>query len=273
VKARRKRGRTALVWCALTGAGLSGCAGFWDDVTVREPIGKKFDRMIGRGPDPLETLRSSTDGDERARALEALREPLRYGGTPEDQDVAIRILSAAAKSERHALCRLAAIKALREYQDPRAVKALEDAYYAAGAFEPNQATFLKCQAVDALGATANPAAVEVLVRVLKEPPVAADASETEKEQSLDVRKAAARALGRFKQSDKANEALLVVLRTETDPALCGRAALSLSEATGKDLPPDAQAWADYLHKQPHDPTGVADKGGNGGGLMPAVWRK
>lgn len=250
MNASHGRGRAMLVWCALSCAGLSGCANFWDDLMVREPIGKKWDHLLGRYPDPLETLRSSTDGDERARALGALREPLRNGGTAEEQDQALTILATAAKSERHAVCRMAAIRTLRDYQDPRAVKALEDAYYNAGAFEPVQATYIKCQALDALGTTTNPSAVdhavEVLVRVLKEPPVAADAGEAEKDQGLDVRKAAAKALGRFKQAS-ATESLLVVLRTETDPGLRGRAALSLREVTGKEIGPDAQAWADYLH--------------------------
>jgi hypothetical protein len=137
---------------------------------------------------------------------------------------------------------------------------------------------IKCQAVDALGATVNPVAVppavEVLVRVLKEPPVAAEASETEKELGLDVRKTAARALGHFKQH-QASEALLVVLRTEGDIALRGRATMSLREITGKDLPPDAQAWAEALHSAPNaPPTGVAEQGGTNGNVLPAGgWRK
>jgi hypothetical protein len=270
-----RSGGAALIWCALTCVGLCGCANFWDDLWIRESAGKKFDRLTGRRPDPMEILRTSTDGDERAEALEHLQEPLRHGGTQEDQEVAIKILTAAAKSERYALCRKAAIKALRDYQDDRAVVALEGAYYNAGSFEPNQATFLKCQALDALGATGNPAAVKVLVSVLKEPPVANEASEAEKEQNLDVRKTAARALGHFKQT-QASDALLVVLRTETDVALKGRAAMSLREITGKELSTtDAQAWADALHNAPPaPPTRTVEKGGNGDSVQQAGgWRK
>ena len=54
---------------AVLGCGLSGCAGFWDDVTSRDFA---FKKMFVR-PEPLEVLKDSHDGDERAKALRALR--------------------------------------------------------------------------------------------------------------------------------------------------------------------------------------------------------
>src|SRR5207249_7802692 len=112
-----------------------------------------------------------------------------------EQDAILKILTAAAVSERQPLCRLAAIQTLGRFKDPRAVQALIDAFYQASTFSPDTTTVLRCQAVTALGKTGNPAAVELLARVVREPP--AEGSDQEKQQTLDVRIAAAGALGSF----------------------------------------------------------------------------
>jgi HEAT repeat protein len=257
-----------LVCTALAAVGVCGC-GAWDEITVKEPFKDKVHRLFGPEPDPLVVLRDSADGHDRARALRALREPSRYGGSAEDQDAAVKILASAASTERFAACRLAAIQTLRQYRDPRTVKALEDAYYRAGSFGPEIATVIRCQALEALGDTGQSAAVEVLVRVLKEPPVAAEGSETEKLQKNDERLAAARALGKFRHY-QATAALVQVLRSDEDIAMRSRAHESLREATGQDLPADAQAWADYLsHPRPEAP----ESGGLWNKVVPADWRK
>jgi HEAT repeat protein len=232
---------------AAVSLGLSGCAA-WDDITVHEPFDKKVHRLFSAKPEPLQVLAdSNSNGDERADALRRLREPLRYGGSQEDQDVAVKVLTTAARTELNALCRLAAIQTLRDYQDPRVVTGLVDAYFHATRFPPETATIIRCQALEALGVTGQPAAVETLVRVLRQPPVTAEAAEAERQQQMDERIAAARALGHFKQPQAA-EALVVVLRGEQDVALRDRAQESLQQMTGQDLPQDAQAWADYLHQ-------------------------
>src|SRR5262249_36635867 len=70
----------------------------------------------------------------------------------------------------------------------------------------------------------------------------------DQQQDMDQRIAAARALAHFPQYQAA-DALVSVLRTERDSvALRNRVHESLREMTGEDLPPDAQAWADFLHK-------------------------
>jgi hypothetical protein len=66
---------------------------------------------------------------------------------------------------------------------------------------------------------------------------------------LDVRLAAIRALGNYKDDTAAARALVGVLRTEKDVAVRGRAHESLVKITGRDLPPDGQAWADWLEKK------------------------
>src|SRR5262245_33320387 len=115
----RRRWVGSLVGPALLG--LAGCAGFWDDVTSRDFRVKN----LWTREDPLAVLKDSTDGDKRARALRQLREPKQQGGSDQEQDVVVKILTTAATSEKQALCRMAAISALRRFHDPRAVEALK----------------------------------------------------------------------------------------------------------------------------------------------------
>lgn len=226
---------------ALASLGLCGCAGFWDDVTSRNfHVQSLFVKS-----DPLVVLRDSNDGDERAKALRALQEPKQNGGTDEEQNALVQILTTAAVNERQPLCRLAAIQTLGRFKDPRAVQGLIEAFYQANSFSPETTTVLRCQALTALGKTENPVAVELLARVVREPP--AEGTEQEKQQTLDVRIAAARALGNFSQQ-QGTEALVHVLRTEKDVALRDRAHDSLQAVTGEKLPPDAQAWDNFLNQ-------------------------
>src|SRR5207237_5415126 len=131
------------------------------------------------------------------------------------------------------------------FKDPEAVKVLEEAYDRAGGFSPETANILRCQALDALGETGRPEAVELLVKVVREPPV--EGPEEDEQAKTDERIAAARALGHFKEY-QATEALAGVLRADQDVALRDRAAESLRTITGKDLPADYQAWSDFLNK-------------------------
>jgi hypothetical protein len=231
-----------------------GCAGFMDKVTSKDfEFGSLFVQT-----NPLVVLRDSTDGRARAEALRSLREPKQHGGTDQDQDLVVEVLTKAAWNEHYVFCRLAAINTLRQFKDPRAVEGLKEAYYRATSFPPDVATVIKCQALSALGDTSQPAAVELLVKVLREPPV--EGSETEKQQKMDERVAAARALGHFKHYE-ATEALVNVLKSEKDVALCDRVNESLQSATGKNFPPDYQVWADYLHQTgPRDTAVVENKG-------------
>jgi HEAT repeat protein len=226
--------------------------------------------------DPLQVLKNSTDGDKRSRAYRALQEPKQHGGSDQDQNVVIKILSDGATVEREPLCRLGAIAALRSFHDPRAVEILKEAYYKSGAapFSPDTTIVIKVQVLSALGETANPAAVELLVRVLREPPVLG--TDEERQHKMDERIAAARALGRFRDPQAAN-ALVEVLGKEKDVALRHRANDALQAATGQDLPPDAQKWQDYLQKNPLRGTEVVQEPGPVQKLMspvlPTGWRQ
>jgi HEAT repeat protein len=214
-----------------------GCAGFWDDVTSRDFT---FDSLFNK-PNPMVVLRDSPDGDKRAKALQALREPSQNGGTDADQDAVVKILIAAATADKQPLCRLAAIESLSHFKDPRAVPGLKEAFYNANSFLPDTATVVRCRALAALGETGSPDAMELLVRVVKEPQ--AEGSETDKQQALDVRIAAARALSHYNQQP-ALTALVQVLRTEKDVALRDRAHEALQTATGRYLAADDKAWED-----------------------------
>ena len=247
MNAHETRTRSSWLACLLVGTAcltLGGCADFWDDLTSRE---HHFGQMFKAPPDPLIVLRDDTDGDHRARALRALKEPQQYGGTQAQQDQIVAILCTAVVNERQPLCRLAAIESLSHFKDERAVEALKEAYYRASSFDPEKATVLRCSALRALGETHNSKAVSLLVHVVNEPP--AEGPNIDRQQVLDERIAAARALGNFHR-EQATKTLVGVLRTEQDVALRDRAAESLEHVTGQHLPTDAVAWDNYLQKNP-----------------------
>ena len=219
-------------------SGLAGCANF-DDFNF-----KKMNFEVFRDPEnPIEIIRNSKDGNLRARALQCLREPQAHGGSQKEQDVVVSLLVYSAANESQPWCRVAAISSLRKFKDPRAVEGLKDAYYKAGSFSPLTAANIRGQALSGLGETGSPAAIDILVRVLKEPPV--EGPNEDRQQKLNERIVAARALGHFKHY-QATAALVDILRTEKDPELLTPAHESLVEATGKNLPPDAQVWAEFL---------------------------
>ena len=143
-----------------------------------------------------------------------------------------------------------------------------DAYERASYFQrdrPDALETIQEQALQALGVNGNPVAVDLLVRVLKTPPVTG--TDKDKQNDLNQRIYAARALAHFPQYQAA-EALVSVLRTEQDVALRNRATESLQEITGQDLPPNAEAWADFLHKSGKE--GLAKKPSLGDKLLKLV---
>ena len=247
------RSRAAICCRLLVGLTLGlaacGCAGFWDEVTSRE---FKFKDVFKPAPEPMWVIRNSTDGDKKSKALRKLKEPLQNGGTQQQQDEVVAALVAGATEDPQPLCRMAAISTLQHFKDPRAAKALVDAYDRASYFQrerPEAMATIRCQALAALGVNGNPIGTPLLVEVVGAPQTVG--VEKEKQQSMDERIAAARALARFPQYQAA-EALVRVLRTDQDVALRNRAGESLREMTGQDLPTDAEAWAGFLHKSGND---------------------
>jgi HEAT repeat protein len=228
-------------WATL---GLGGCADLWDEVTSRD---RDLKTLVVK-PDPLVVLRDSSDGDKRAKAFAVLREPKQAGGSDRDQEFVLEVLTRAAESEPHFVARLAAVRKLGEFQDPRAVPALVEAYYKAGAYRPDKQkeSLLRCQALTSLGDVGHPSGMELLVRVLRQGPV--EGPEQDRQMALDERMAAARALARFRAYPAA-DVLAEVLRNEKDVALRACAHESLQACTGAALPADGQAWEDYLRAE------------------------
>src|SRR5262245_13094755 len=181
----------------LAGLGLfalasSGCAAtFWEDATAVSPTGKFKDTMALRWGflthkiDPMETLATSSDGDMRARAFRMLKEPKQTGGAERDQDYLVEMLASACKTEKQVICRVAAVEKLGEFKDPRAVKALTEAFYAPINFSDKNPV-VRTACLTSLGRIGDPAGLETLSEAAMRDP------------SMDVRIAAATALGHFK---------------------------------------------------------------------------
>jgi HEAT repeat protein len=244
---RQRLARPALAG-ALLGLLTAGC-----DATLN-PL------RWGRKEDPLTVLASDkAPGDKKARALSQLVEP-DVKLAPDRHKLYLEVLSRAATSDPQAYCRMMAIMTLGSWKDPQVVNVLEEAYYKSNAFAPEIATTLRCQTLQALGQTGQPAAVQVLVRVLREPPLdPTKAAEEDKQLSLDVKLAAARALGNFNVRT-GTEALIEVLRNEKDDGLRNAAHDSLQASTGKRLPAEVAAWEQWLSDPGPRPTGVAREG-------------
>jgi hypothetical protein len=215
-------------------SGLAGCAGpgFWDDVTSRDFHVKT---MFASAPPPMTVLRTSTDGDARATAMLALKEPKPNGGTDGEQDEVMAMLTKAAVADPQPLCRRAAIQALGRFHDPRAVPALTQAYETAQQLPTEVAGPLQIQALSALGETRQPAAVGFLAQMsVKATPV--DAPDRERQGVRDNRLAAVRALKNFDGSPEAAAATAKIAETERDVALRDRARESYAKVTGKEAP-------------------------------------
>ncbi len=210
-QATTTRRRSWLVVAAVC-ASLGGCV-TWDDVTSRDFTIKGMFVQ----PDPMYVINSTQDGDKRAKAFRSLREPLANNG---DQD----------------------------FKDPRAAEGLKEAYYRASSFPPDSATVIRLEALSALGHTRNPVAIDLLVKVLHEPPV--EGPEADKQQKMDERIAAARALGNFRNVEAAKE--LVAAMKSDQEALHVPAHESLIAATGRHLPADPKVWDELLQKTPKD---------------------
>lgn len=250
-------GRAVRVLAPLVLLSLCGCAGFWDEVTSRN---FKFKSLFVK-TDPVVVLRESGDGDERAKAIRRIQEPKEHGGTDEQQRVVVELLLKSATLDRQPLCRLAAIEKLGHFKDPRAFQGLKDAFFNAGDLPPEIALRVQCQAIVSIGETGNPAAVKFLTDVLKEPP--AERSDLAQQRS-DRCIAAARALADYKDA-QATAALAQALQKEkNDVALRNSVHESLIAETGKKLPPDPEAWNQYLN-------GGSQDEGTDKKIVPARW--
>jgi HEAT repeat protein len=225
---------------------VPGCASFIDDVTSRD-----FDvKSLWVKPNPLAVLKDSTDGNKRARALRSLREPPATGEYQKEHELYVQILTSAATQDAQPLCRLAAIKSLANFKDPRAAEALDRVFLETHQFTPETNTIIRQQALEAMGHIGGSVAHNRLVLVAREPPTAPNTTEQEKQEALDLRLTAVRALAHFSNFDVA-ETLVKILKTEKDVAMRDRAHESLQLVTGKHLPPDSKEWDTLLQQKPN----------------------
>ncbi len=232
----------ALVACL----GPCGCQA-WDEVTSRDFTVKE---MFSH-PDPMWVLNNTQDGDKRAKAFRSFQEPLAHGGTQQDQDAVVKVLVVAASGEPQALCRIGAIESLRDFKDPRAIQGLIQAYYNAGNFKAKDTvTTIRIVTLQALGNTGDPKALDLLVAVVREPPLAADASHEERDFQQQVHNAAVRAMGHVHTKESAE--VLVGLLNSKDDAIKTPAYESLVAATGHHLPPDPKVWDDLIKQSGKD---------------------
>jgi hypothetical protein len=265
-----------LAVAGVAGLGLSGCAVTWDDMTSRDFHAKDiFTKPFAKPEDPLVVLRDSKDGDKRAKAFRALKEPAVNGGSAQDQDFMLNLLATAATTESRYYVRLEAMRKLGEFKDPRAVHYLVDAYFKADSLKGSDRTItmglvstFRCEVLRGLGNHGEAAAggqdaaaaeaVELLVRVLSQAPV--EGPEEDRRLVLDERLVAARALKGYPQT-RVTDTLALVLKNDKDVALRDAATDSLQACTGKKLPADYATWDEYLHnKRPAGSEGVvADK--------------
>jgi hypothetical protein len=263
---------------------LTGCASSWDTFTSRRFKDAPFASMqrMMSPEDPLVVLRANPprDGDERAKAMRRLKEPIENGGTQQDQDEMVDLLARTATADPSPVLRLAAVEALGRFHDPRAAGILMHAYQKAhgrpdGApaptdadptfqlaggstgrvpgrggldrslsaptgYPPDTVAVIRCRTLESLGRTNQPEAVRFLAAVASGPGAE---SVMEGADDRDVRLAAVRGLGHCRQPESV-VVLAEVLGRESgkDTAVVGRAHDGLVRLTGKHLPPDPRKW-------------------------------
>ncbi|MFL5327915.1 MAG: HEAT repeat domain-containing protein [Gemmataceae bacterium] len=243
------RGVAAGLLCTI----LSGCAGFWDEVTSRD---FSMSETL-RPPEPMSVLRTSQDGDKRAKAFRRLEEPAR-NGSPGTQDEVVKLLTDAALGDPQPICRMAAISTLGRFQDSRAVPALINAYESADQLAPELAYLIRCQALSAMGETKQPAAGEYLAKIAAQP-VRNDASDRERGQTRDIRLAAVRSLRNFPQMPAATQTAAALAQTEKDVAVRDRARETYTALTGHEpatmppAPPVPNPVQAVKHEEPAKP--------------------
>lgn len=253
-----------------------GCAGTIDDLTSANYRSRLFQHPINTlfvTPEPLGVLRDSTDGNERAKAMKRLREPLVHGGTQAEQDQILQIVADAAARDKQPLCRLAAIEKLGTFRDPRAAGALISAYeslapihdtkddpdrlLARRSVRPDSITFptvtinlVQCRTLVALGQTKQPEAARFLQGIAQTPPPN-ERDDLELSQHRERTLAALRALGNFHDEQTAATLVRALQSQQSekdgtvrvrDVALRDRAHESLQACTGKNLPADLASW-------------------------------
>jgi hypothetical protein len=225
-----------------------GCLhNWWDNVTSRDLTWQE--RIWPKKEDPLEVIKSSSDGAKRAVAFASLREPK----DPETRELFLKLLSTTALRDREPMCRIGAIRALGHFHDPRVCKVLENVYHGNDPEHPGTYTLrfssdfnahVRKEALAALENTGDPEARKLLIKAALQPP--SEGSSVERRQVLDERLLAVSALAKFKQVDAVDALYFVFAKKDEDVGLHYRAHEALQASTGKHLPDDPKVWKDVL---------------------------
>lgn len=246
-------------------SGLTGCANTWEAVSSQRFRDKPWETTFGR-EDPARVIRTSSDGEARARAMRALTESQVAALSEAERGEVFDHLTNAATQDPSPWVRMAAIDALGRYPDPRATEVLATAFHQATGrlvpaqpagklpgplgdrlgltgpqgFPGDQVANVRGRALDALARSGRPEAVEFLARV------AAGNEVLVNEDPVDrafVRQRAVAGLGKMRQKD-AVVALAKVLTDEQgkDLTLGHLAHEGLVNLTGKSHPADPATW-------------------------------
>lgn len=232
-----------LVWVGsmVVVVSLCGCTPLpsWDDLTSRE-LGVKA--LWTPPPPPLTVIEKSTDGYARAKALNKLDESSSKG----DLEKNLQILQSSAVNDRDPLCRIAALRTLGRYKEPRAGKILMDVYLSNPGMSAENNAFIRQQALTSLQAQSPAEAKKLFIDAARQPGGSlTGAAQRDRMEVLDERLTAIRALGKYPQPD-AVETLVKLLETEKDTAIRKCAHESLKESTQKDIAEDGKAWREYV---------------------------
>lgn len=263
----------------------AGCGTMWDAVTSRNFRNAPFTTVkhVVAPEDPMVVLRADPprSGDDRAKAMHRLKEPIRSGYTQQDQDQIVEMLERTATADKSPVLRYAAIDALGRFEDERAPRILMLAYQKADGqpeqqqkepaavlaigglsagraptkpgvemaqlsgptgYAPDTVAALRCRCLESLGRTHRPEAAQFLATV-----AGAAGADVVAADDVEVRQAAVRGLGQCRQPE-AVAALAQVLTAEAgkDPTLARGAHAGLVRLTGKKLPPDPQKWNEVV---------------------------
>jgi hypothetical protein len=163
----------------------------------------------------------------RVQAIQQFAMRSTHVDSPEQREITDQ-LARQMQVEPDPLVRHAVVGALAEFHTPMAQQVLE----AGLADENSEVRIACCQALGRRAAAGVPAADNNSLSVL--------ANALRNEKDIDVRLAAAEALGKFK-SQEAVRALVAAL-DDRDPALQYVGVQSMKTITGQDYGPDVQAW-------------------------------
>lgn len=214
--------RLRLGFCCLLLAAQSGCAnGPLSDFAALNPFLRESDAGGRYGPTPGQQVEAIQEVAANARRL--------------SQDEQARVAEDLARrlfNEPDALLREQLVAALAPVQTPAAYDALRRALH-------DKDPQVRLKAVEAWAERPVAEAVPVLAETL--------ASDTD----LDIRLAATRALGRFR--DPAAVRPLSVALDDSDPALQYRAVESLRDITGRDFGSDLATWRRFARGEVVDP--------------------